>query len=91
MPEQPTSFITRSAGLAQRHKGKALATGGTGLSAAAVIWIYSMFATKPELARVEARSLNDNAELVVSIGELEQQLDSAKQMIARLDERTKKQ
>ena len=91
MPEETqTSFVSRSASLVQQHKRKALVTGGTGLSAAAVIWMYSTFPTKPEVARVEARALNDNAELVVQIGELEHDLDKAKQDLARLDERTRK-
>ncbi len=41
-----TEFIARSV---KKNVGKTLAAGGTGLSAAAVIFIYTQFATKAEL------------------------------------------
>ena len=87
MPEETeTTFLSRSASLMQQHKGKALVTGGTGLSAAAVIFFYSMFATKTEMLHLQ-QSLDNEISARV---ELETELDAARQMIARLDERTKK-
>jgi hypothetical protein len=49
--QENTTFLQRAGG--RLRKNKALATTSTGLSAAALIYLHGMFATKSELLKVQ--------------------------------------
>lgn len=70
--EDDTSFIQRAGG-ALRTKKAAVVGGGTGLSVAAVIWIYATFVSKTEMEKVrqsQATQWNQITELRKDVNEL---------------------
>jgi hypothetical protein len=49
---EDTTFLQRTTDAAKKHKGKVAVTAGTGLTSAAVIWMYMTFATTGDVAKL---------------------------------------
>ena len=70
--QENTTFFQRAGGKLQKHK--ALVTSGTGLSAAALIYLHGVFATKTEVLKLQQAQATQWQQ----ISELKTQVDQLK-------------
>lgn len=70
--QENTTFFQRAGGKLQKHK--ALVTSGTGLSAAALIYLHGVFATKTEVLKLQ----QSQATQWQQISDLKAQVDQLK-------------